>query len=1182
MAAQEDADALTVCAFENELEEFLQETPEMHDAMTTYLEARTRLLEKRRNRGFWPTKGRGSGKMSKGKSKGKRSREQLLARIARSHCRKCGMMGHWKAECPMNSKDQNNANPTASANVATDENECLEEEVYSEPEPDSQARVLSPVHHVMSQCPNVSEVCPTEVCYMAMFQITASDHQRLHSRMSRFLQGSQGIKDNHNGIDKMNKTRGKGTESHAMQPNASDSKMNHTQIGHRSFATARTPEVLIKTAMTGEVHFGQAEAQVLLSVANGSSHAILDTGASRCIIGEKVLNSLKAKLPTSVSNKLKTSPSQIKFRFGNNESLTSSFRVHFPLRACDQRIVWLAVEVVPGSTPFLFSKRAFKLLGGVLDTVHDTCRMHRLHSEPITLTISNTGLYLIDIGELCQGDDNMKNDNQSTAFVGESCLKTHERAGEQGSLSHLNVQFSFARQRQKPESKCFTTASALKVPSDPPNFPSCLSETCQNADHGESFQDRGRIVDSGFDAAASSDDSTHRDCSSGQPDCRGPTRVQHSDPSDDGRASQSTYDSGELHATAEDELPESRKHCKFGLQEPQDQVRGQSFYADRSLWNWGKSPDGQRRAFTSSNAMVLGGVRRRRDCGGGGDRDHQCQSTPIIKDCSTSSPATGSAAIHRGVGVTDCQLGKEASRKDLRSDSATGSSIPRVVPEEIHVLDTGDARSSEIWPTQDEPKSSRGFSSGSVMNPEFHQQIQQTRNDMSNECSWNLSQQELLQQVHKAEEVFDQHMCDVNPKLDFPKGRIFLLEVYAGRHSPLTDAVKQLGLPSVRFSREDGDLSTIAGRAKLWSLIERTQPEHIWVAPECGPWSGWNHLNQQKSMSMFDTIQNKQREQLPHLQLCVKLCQYQIKRQRHFYLEQPQGSSLIKQDVMIPILKHVMLASFDMCSFGLRIPGTQKYLKKGSMVITTSRQFHELLHDHKCPGGHTHQRIEGSISLNGVSTKLTHFCATYCQGFAKAIAKFLCHRTHTMCLPSEALAIDLDDENEPPAKRFKFLANPHKRRKPNEPLDLETPPTSDDASGSNRHPPDTAIVGSEASAVPEQTGVQSPAGESQPWQLVMQLAQSAAPRVGNMRCDADSEIFSQVCQLVPQIQVESIFICRGTERFQVPIHAPASHGCPIRYTVCLHRHTNQIHDLGPENWHNMTRARRIRNCIPAR
>ena len=30
LAAQEDADALTICAFESELEEFMQETPQMH------------------------------------------------------------------------------------------------------------------------------------------------------------------------------------------------------------------------------------------------------------------------------------------------------------------------------------------------------------------------------------------------------------------------------------------------------------------------------------------------------------------------------------------------------------------------------------------------------------------------------------------------------------------------------------------------------------------------------------------------------------------------------------------------------------------------------------------------------------------------------------------------------------------------------------------------------------------------------------------------------------------------------------------------------------------------------------------------------------------------------------------------------------------------------------------------
>ena len=56
MLAAEDQDALLVSSFEQELEDFLQEVPDMHDAMVTYLEARSKLLEKRRSRGFWPIK----------------------------------------------------------------------------------------------------------------------------------------------------------------------------------------------------------------------------------------------------------------------------------------------------------------------------------------------------------------------------------------------------------------------------------------------------------------------------------------------------------------------------------------------------------------------------------------------------------------------------------------------------------------------------------------------------------------------------------------------------------------------------------------------------------------------------------------------------------------------------------------------------------------------------------------------------------------------------------------------------------------------------------------------------------------------------------------------------------------------------------------------------------------------
>ena len=105
MVANEDADALTVQGFEEELEGFFQETPELQEALANYIEARSRLMAKRKSIGFWPVGNQGKGSKGgrfkgKGGGKGKASKDQLLARIARSTCRACGEKGHWKAECP--------------------------------------------------------------------------------------------------------------------------------------------------------------------------------------------------------------------------------------------------------------------------------------------------------------------------------------------------------------------------------------------------------------------------------------------------------------------------------------------------------------------------------------------------------------------------------------------------------------------------------------------------------------------------------------------------------------------------------------------------------------------------------------------------------------------------------------------------------------------------------------------------------------------------------------------------------------------------------------------------------------------------------------------------------------------------------------------------------------------------
>ena len=103
--------------FELAASETLQDDPSLAEAFNAYQDARRRLSEKFRNRGFWPTtkgsyysgKGRG-GKLNKGKG-GKsafdnRPRRSLQDRILNSNCRICGRKGHWRAECPYKGTSQ--------------------------------------------------------------------------------------------------------------------------------------------------------------------------------------------------------------------------------------------------------------------------------------------------------------------------------------------------------------------------------------------------------------------------------------------------------------------------------------------------------------------------------------------------------------------------------------------------------------------------------------------------------------------------------------------------------------------------------------------------------------------------------------------------------------------------------------------------------------------------------------------------------------------------------------------------------------------------------------------------------------------------------------------------------------------------------------------------------------------
>ena len=84
--------------------------------------------------------------------------------------------------------------------------------------------------------------------------------------------------------------------------------------------------------------------------------------------------------------------------------------------------------------------------------------------------------------------------------------------------------------------------------------------------------------------------------------------------------------------------------------------------------------------------------------------------------------------------------------------------------------------------------------------------------------------------------------------------KIDVLEVVCGPHSQLTSQCQQLGHRAMRFGLAEGDLQTSEGRQRLFQVLVKHRPRHVWFSPKCGPWSGWSNLNGSKSIEAWMTL----------------------------------------------------------------------------------------------------------------------------------------------------------------------------------------------------------------------------------------------------------------------------------------------------------------------------------------
>lgn len=118
LAGEDDEDAALVLQFEDAISEMVQNDGELCALYSSYQDARKRLNEKVRFRGFWKVKSSEKGKSKGYKGSKGRGKQSLANRIASSYCRICQKKGHWKNECPQLRDRNSQTNSSSSASAA--------------------------------------------------------------------------------------------------------------------------------------------------------------------------------------------------------------------------------------------------------------------------------------------------------------------------------------------------------------------------------------------------------------------------------------------------------------------------------------------------------------------------------------------------------------------------------------------------------------------------------------------------------------------------------------------------------------------------------------------------------------------------------------------------------------------------------------------------------------------------------------------------------------------------------------------------------------------------------------------------------------------------------------------------------------------------------------------------------
>ena len=265
-----------------------------------------------------------------------------------------------------------------------------------------------------------------------------------------------------------------------------------------------------------------------------------------------------------------------------------------------------------------------------------------------------------------------------------------------------------------------------------------------------------------------------------------------------------------------------------------------------------------------------------------------------------------------------------------------------------------------------------------------------------------------------AKEVLEAMQVDWKNQMEEALNETFITTIAfpaSGRRTPLlqeifttsqrvTMAAQKNGhATSPALSLETGwDFRKKADREAAKQQVMEKKPYFLVLAFPCGPWSPLMRLNPAEDLT------ERQEEGLTFIQFCIELAIIQLEGGRHFLIENPLLATSWQTTEMVKFIEEndVWMVGFDQCALGLK-GKTGLLHKKPTRVLTSSTAVRDALQDCKCSRDHQHQPVLGGSAV-------TQAAGLYPVAMAKLLVKAMeeqFHRDGRRLLPErQALAAE--------------------------------------------------------------------------------------------------------------------------------------------------------------------------------